>query len=179
MLLSNNIISLRAVEPEDLDMLYLWENDTSMWECGNNMAPFSRKLLSDYIESYDGDIFKSQQLRFMIVLNDTDTAIGMIDLYNFDALNRRAAIGIMIDTSCRNEGYAKMALDILVTYCYEHIGMHQLYAIAAIDNVASIALFESSNFKKCGKLRSWLRKGESFTDAYILQRLLTHDSLKI
>ena len=39
-MLSDNFIRLRALEIEDLDMLYLWENDTSLWHYGNNIAPF-------------------------------------------------------------------------------------------------------------------------------------------
>lgn len=172
-MLSNNSIRLRALEVEDLEMLYLWENDTSLWQYGNNMAPFSRKVLLDYINNYDGDIFRSLQLRFMIVSVATDTPVGMIDLYDFDAINRRAGVGIMVDSAHRNKGYAGEALALLCRYCYSRLGMHQLYAMVAVDNIPSIALFHGCNFKTCGKLRSWQRQGESYTDAYILQRLLT------
>lgn len=177
-MLSNDTIRLRALEPEDLDILYVWENDTSMWGFGNNISPFSHKQLADYIATYDGDIFKALQLRFMIVSSATDTPVGMIDLYDFDAVNRRAAVGIMIDPAMRSQGYGNQALDMLCRYCYERLGLHQLYATVAIDNAPSIALFESCKFKTCGRLRSWQRHGESYTDAYILQRLLTPDSFK-
>jgi len=174
-MLSNHLIKLRAIEAEDLDMLYIWENDTSLWRYGNNIAPFSRKLLLDYIDNYDGDIFKSHQLRFMIVSVDTDTPVGMIDLYDFDPVNRRAGVGIMIDAAQQSRGYARGALSLLCQYCHERIGMHQLYATIAIDNAPSIALFHDCKFKTCGRLRSWQRQGESYVDAYILQRLLTCD----
>ena len=58
-MLSNGTIRLRALEVDDLDMLYLWENDTSSWRDGTNIAPFSRRMLAEYIDTYDGDIFKS------------------------------------------------------------------------------------------------------------------------
>lgn len=177
-MLSNDTIRLRALEPDDLDLLYVWENDTSMWGFGNNIAPFSRKQLAEYIDTYDGDIFKALQLRFMIVSVATDTPLGMIDLYDFDAVNRRAGIGIMVDTAMRSQGYGRQALDMLCRYCYDRLGLHQLYATVAVDNAPSLALFEGCKFKTCGKLRSWQRRGESYVDAYILQRLLTTDSMK-
>lgn len=177
-MLSNNSIRLRALEIEDLDLLYIWENDTSLWRYGNNIAPFSRKLLLEYINTYDGDIFRSQQLRFMIVPAGTDMPVGMIDLYDFDAINRRAGVGIMIDTAHRSQGYAAEALSLLCGYCHERLGMHQLYAMISVDNTPSIALFQSCKFKTCGRLRSWQRQGESYNDAYILQRLLTNDNVK-
>lgn len=177
-MLSNGHIRLRALEAEDLDLLYIWENDTELWRSGSNIAPFSRKLLADYIASYDGDIFKAQQLRLMIVSVDTDTPVGMIDLYDFDAVNRRAAVGIMIDIAQQSRGYAGEALDLLCRYCHERLGMHQLYATVAVDNTASIALFHGCKFNTCGRLRSWQRHGESYTDAYIVQRLLTAGSFR-
>lgn len=176
-MLSNELILLRALEPEDLEFLFIWENDTAMWHYGNNIAPFSHTLLADYIANYDGDIFKSHQLRFMIVPIGSDTPVGMIDLYDFDAINRRAGVGIMIDPAHQSKGYAQAALFVLCRYCYFRLGMHQLYAIMATDNDKSITIFERSKFNTCGKLRSWLRNGEKYTDAYIMQRLLSIDNL--
>ena len=43
--LSDEQIRLRALEPEDLEVLYRWENDSSLWEVGNTLAPFSRYVL--------------------------------------------------------------------------------------------------------------------------------------
>ena len=44
-LLSNDTITLRALEPTDLDMLYQWENDTALWVVSDTIAPYSRKAL--------------------------------------------------------------------------------------------------------------------------------------
>ena len=35
-------IRLRALEPEDLDVLYAIENDTTIWNVGNTNVPYSR-----------------------------------------------------------------------------------------------------------------------------------------
>lgn len=51
MLLSNDRVRLRALEPEDLELLYRWENDPELWEVGNTLAP----LFPLYIEGiYSG-----------------------------------------------------------------------------------------------------------------------------
>lgn len=49
MLLSNDRVRLRALEPEDLELLYRWENDPELWEVGNTLAPYSRYILKEYI----------------------------------------------------------------------------------------------------------------------------------
>ena len=42
---------LRAPEPEDLELLYNWENDTSIWQLSNTLTPFSKFALRKYIEN--------------------------------------------------------------------------------------------------------------------------------
>ena len=44
-LLKNNILQLRAPEPEDLEVLYSWENDTDVWIYGSAMSPYSKYIL--------------------------------------------------------------------------------------------------------------------------------------
>ena len=39
-ILENDEIKLRALEPEDISLLYVWENDTKLWEVGSTIAPF-------------------------------------------------------------------------------------------------------------------------------------------
>lgn len=177
-MLENDVIKLRALEAEDLDTLYRWENDTSLWKYGSTIAPFSRKLLWEYINTYDGDIFTAKQLRFMIILKSKAQPVGVIDICDFDPVNRRAAVGIMIDREFQRRGYGRDALNILSRYCHEKLGMHQLYATVSLDNAASLALFRGCDFKTCGRLQSWLRRGDSYLDVYLLQRLLTGKILK-
>ena len=38
-LLSNDTVTLRALEPTDLDTLYRWENDTALWTVSDTAAP--------------------------------------------------------------------------------------------------------------------------------------------
>lgn len=173
MLLGDGDITLRTLEAEDLDTLYRWENDTSTWSSSSVIAPFSRKQLWEYINSYDGDIFSSRQIRFMIVANDSGSRVGMIDLYDFDPVNRRASVGILVDKDFRQSGYGKQSLAILETYCRDRLGLHQLCVMAECGNKASLALFEGAGFCICGRLRSWLRHGESYVDVFVLQKLFS------
>ena len=83
-MLSDDKIRLRALEPTDLDVLFAWENDASLWAVGSTIAPFSRKQLWDYIENYDNDIFSARQLRFMVEDVENGNAVGMVDLFDFE-----------------------------------------------------------------------------------------------
>ncbi|MBD5267042.1 MAG: GNAT family N-acetyltransferase [Bacteroides sp.] len=169
--LSDDTILLRIPEPYDLDIIYQWENDTTLWNVGCATAPFSRKLIEEYIAEYNPDIYSAKQLRLMIVRKNDNAPIGAIDLYDFDPHNRRAAAGIIIDSRFRHQGYGLRALNLLADYCHSMLGMHQLHAIIPVTNESSIKLFQKAGFKICGRYRSWLRRGASYEDAFSLQKL--------
>lgn len=171
MLLSNNNILLRALEPADLDILYKWENDTSLWSVGTTIAPFSRKQLWDYIENYDNDIYSARQLRLMIVDKPTGTPVGTIDICDFDPANGRMGIGILVDPAHCHCGYGSGALRLVMEYAHSMLNLHQLYAYIPAHNRHSIGLFKKCGFQSSGRLRSWLRQNGTYSDVFIVQHL--------
>ncbi len=48
-MLKNERVRLRAVEPEDLDLMYLIENDDLLWAYGSTTVPYSRYSLKQFI----------------------------------------------------------------------------------------------------------------------------------
>ena len=50
--LTGKQIELRAVEPEDLDALYRWENDSSLWIYGSTVSPLSLIHISEPTRPY-------------------------------------------------------------------------------------------------------------------------------
>ena len=174
-MLTDGIISLRALEPVDVDTLYRWENDPAVWGVGHTIAPYSRKQLWDYVNNYDADIYSSRQLRLMIDLLGTEgtaQTVGTLDLYDFDPANSRCGAGILIAPDFRRRGYGLRALSLAADYCRGRLSLHQLYCIVGEENTASRRLFEKAGYTPCGRLKSWLRSGGSYSDAYICQKFL-------
>ncbi|HUI32783.1 MAG: GNAT family N-acetyltransferase [Dysgonamonadaceae bacterium] len=168
--LENNTLSLRAPEPEDLEVLYKWENDTDIWQYGTAISPYSKFILKQYIADAQTDIFQSKQLRFMIVLQKTNDVVGTIDLYDFDAINSRCGVGIYIDSEHRQKKLATQALSILQNYAFNFLRINQLYALIPRKNKASLRLFQSSGFSKSGILKQWISTQDTFEDAIIVQK---------
>lgn len=170
MLLENEQLKLRALEPEDLEALYKWENDTALWRHGNTLTPYSKLALRDYItEVQQHDIFQAKQLRLMITLKETQEVVGTIDIYDFDFHNNRAGVGILIDEKYRNQGYAQQSLLLIDEYGFDFLYLKQLYAYIAVDNMNSISLFEKAGYEQCGFLNQWTREDSAYKDAYIYQ----------
>ena len=171
-MITDGTIILRAPEPSDIDSMYIWENYPTIWKDGALRAPMSRKTLCDFVNYYNPDPASAGQLRLIIELEATHTPVGCIDLYEYDSVNRRAGTGIVISREFQNLGYAARALRLMCDYCQTDLGLHQLWAIVARANEASLKLYTGCGFLTCGNLRSWIRTGNSYSDALILQRLL-------
>jgi diamine N-acetyltransferase len=171
-ILENKTVSLRAPEPEDLDLLYIWENETSIWQVSGTITPFSRYVLKRYLENAGNDIFQAKQLRMIIQLKKNNRPVGAIDIFDFDAHHRRAGIGILIaDPTDRRHGYAREALETLTAYCFSVLNLHQLYCNIAAGNKASIKLFAEAGFTESGRKKEWLYDGRRFEDELLFQKL--------
>lgn len=170
-MLANKIIALRAPEPEDLDLVFSWENDTALWKYGSTISPFSRYILKEYIASGGGDFYQTRQMRLMIIHKGSDSCIGMIDLFDFDPFHRRAAVGILIDTAWQQQGLATEALRLLDAYSFRFLGIHQLYAHIPVTNEASRKLFEKEGYTTKGILTDWIRVGDQYEDVVLVQKV--------
>lgn len=174
--LRDDLISLRALEPEDVDRLYEWENNEEIWTISHTLAPFSKHTLTRYIQNADKDIYESGQLRMMIDNNDNET-VGAIDLFDFEPYHLRVGIGILIHKKeDRSKGYATAALNLMIRYCFEKLRLHLIYANILSDNEISIRLFEKAGFVITGTKKDWIRDGGGWKDEYLLQ-LLRRDQL--
>ena len=177
MKLTGEQILLRAIEPTDIDALYSWENNTDHWKVSNTQTPFSRHVLTQYIESAHLDIYSTKQLRLIIDETQTDShtsknqkSIGCIDLFDFDPHHLRAGIGILIaDKNDRKKGHATEALRLLIDYCFDFLNLKQVYCNITVDNEPSILLFKKHGFAITGVKRSWIKEGNSFKDELLLQ----------
>lgn len=170
MMLKGSKLFLRALEPEDLDFLYQLENDTSLWEVGNTLQPYSKALLKNYLDNAHRDIFEVNQLRLVICLQEEGTSIGLVDLYDFDPQHDRAGLGIVIaDKKNRGHGYAKEAIELMLNYAFGLLNLHQIYATISEDNIRSIELFEKLGFTKAGVRKDWLKGNGTFKDEYFYQ----------
>lgn len=167
--LSNDIVSLRAVDPEDLDFIYTLENDPSLWHVGNTYAPYSKFTIREYLENAHRDIYEVKQLR-LAICNVQKEIVGVVDLYDFDPLHLRAGVGIAIAQAAnRSKGYASAALSLLIGYAFDHLKLHQLYASIAQNNENSRRLFEKLRFRESGIKTDWIATKHGYVNEHFYQ----------
>lgn len=162
-------VTLRALEPEDIDLLFQVENDLSIWELSNTQTPFSKHILKQYLANAHQDIYEAKQLRLVIENTEASTALGFIDLFDFDPKNRRVGVGVLLLKSAREKGYATDALNTLSNYVFRFLQVHQIYANITTDNSASISLFEKQGFVKIGVKKDWNFSDGKYKDELLYQ----------
>lgn len=164
---------LRALEPEDLDILYQVENNSDEWAVSTANMPYSRQLLREYILNSTGDIYTDKQVRLMVEAKEVErnVTVGIIDLFNFNPEHSRAEVGVYILPEYRGKGYGSRTLQQLVSYATTKLHIHQLYAIIPVSNTVSQQLFYSAGFTTIATLPQWLRTQGGFSDA-IIQHLI-------
>lgn len=161
-------ITLRALEPEDLDFLYRMENDTDLWGVSNTSVPYSRYVLHDYIANATDDIYRDGQVRLIV---ETDgVAVGMVDVFDFNPQHRRAELSIVIDPRYRKRGIATAVVRAMADYACHTLRLHQLYTVVAEYNKASLSLFLRCGYVSNGVMNEWLYDGKRYVDAVVLQK---------
>lgn len=170
--LTGKNIYLRALEKVDLEFLYGLENDTEFWEISGTVVPYSRDVLSLYLEHAHRDIYDVKQLR-LVICNKDHASIGLIDLFDFDPQNHRAGIGIVIkEDSNRNNGVGAEAVHMICNYAVKTLALKQVYANILIDNTNSIFLFKKLGFEQVGIKRNWIYTDGAYKDEILFQKIL-------
>lgn len=156
----------------DAPYLKEWENDVSLWHLSGSLLPFSSKAIADYINSI-ADIFTDKQYRFIIEEKAKAKPVGCIDIFDFDPINSRAGVGILIgNKKDRMMGAGDESLKLLINWAKEVLHLHQLYCNIIEDNKASIALFEKHNFQKIGTKKDWIKSASGFKDEWMYQLII-------
>jgi diamine N-acetyltransferase len=174
--MENEKIRLRQLEPEDLEILYLWENDVNVWNVSNTFSPYSRFVLKQYIENSHRDIFESGELRLIIEDISTNKPVGTVDLFDFNPLHSRAGLGILIyDKSDRRKGFATAALNLLIDYCFKILQLHQIFCTVDENNEKSLKMLLGVGFEIVGTKKEWLKTPTGWHNEILLQKIASQE----
>lgn len=168
--LENDILKLRALEPEDLELLYLWENDPTLWVAGNTRTPYSRFQLKQYLAQSTFDIYENKQLRLMITEKNGNQTVGTVDLFDFDLHHSRLTVGFYVAAEFQGKGFASQSLKLAEKYVFNFLKINQIYAHVAENNLSSRKLFENNDYELSGTLKNWIKTPDGFESILIYQK---------
>ncbi|TMI95270.1 MAG: GNAT family N-acetyltransferase [Bacteroidetes bacterium] len=104
-------------------------------------------------------------------LSDPSTIIGTICLWNFEKENYRSEIGYILHPDHWRKGIMKEAINSVVDYGFDVLGLHSIGASLSPENIASSSVLESAGFVKEAHLKESFYFNGKFTDKAIYSRL--------
>lgn len=155
-------IYLRPMETADIDQLYNWQNDRTLYETlGGPFRFISRAALTEWLQKRSS--YNPDEVNLAICLSESHKYVGNIYLRSFDWIGRKAELtGIFIgDREMRGKGIGREALHLVMQHAFEDLGLVRLWTYILESNIPSRRLFEGAGWKVEGTLQQHaLKKGE-------------------
>lgn len=163
----NYKLRLRALEPEDAEIMYEAETDEAAWRYSDYLAPMSKEMLRDYALTYDADPIRSGQLR--LIIEADGKVAGILDLFEISPRHLRADTGIYLLPEYRGKGLGTIALEQAKAYGRFRLGLHQLTASVGQHNKAARRCYEKAGFESTGTRPEWLRTAEGWENVELFR----------
>jgi len=159
--LSASRLDLRWLTREDAPALLAIFGDDDVMEFWSS-PPLADMLAATALMDEIHRFFAARELfQWGICPRQTNQVIGTCTLLNIDLTHRRAELGIALARSAWGCGYATEALELLIGFAFQTLGLHRLEADIDPENERSLRLFESQGFVREGHLRErWHHLGE-------------------
>jgi diamine N-acetyltransferase len=143
-------IYLRPVSMRDFHIIHEWENNPEFWPVTGTPGPFSEEDIEEFIRT-SGNLFSHHQMRWIICSKRDDQPIGALDVFEYNAIDRTAGMGILIaEKRNRKRGFAHQAISVFCKFAFETLHLNSLHCIVYLDNTSSIKLFEKNKFQAKG-----------------------------
>ena len=158
-------VYLRAMEPADMEVFRQMTNDPETERMlGGWSFPVSEK---EQMQWYEKAIADKRNLRFTVVLQDSQEVIGMVNLVDIDWKNGSAFHGIRLNSKKRN-GYGTDAVMALMKYAFEELRLVRIDTTIVENNVPSQGLYKKCGWIIEGKKKKACYKDGQFRDNYIM-----------
>lgn len=113
-----------------------------------------------------------REFTFGIYDLSTDYLIGHIALYSIKRLPYSSGfVGYAMDEAYVGKGIVTEAVELIIHFAFEEVGLHRVEAYVAPENKASIRVLEKAGFQQEGLLRKLLYINGKWVDHYMYARL--------
>ncbi|TKD68782.1 GNAT family N-acetyltransferase [Pseudalkalibacillus hwajinpoensis] len=153
--LHTNRLTLTALKTDDLDSLFSIFSDplVTYFDGGKVMKTETQAL--HYINAYKDvtSISTTNAIRWGIRSKESMDLIGTVGFQNWNRTSSRAEIGAILSRGFWRDGYGLEAAKAVITYGFDHMRLHKIYAQTIEDNRAAVIRLEQLGFQKEGTFR--------------------------
>ncbi len=160
-------IELRRHARENYRLYGEWYGDPEIWRLTSWAAsPLSPSAVE---RMFDERELSGTDDSFAIHLKGEEEPIGVISLMNISEANDSAELSVILGhPEDRHHGYGAEAIDTIVRYGFEELGLNRV-ALSAFDfNGEAIAAYEKLGFAVEGRYRQAIKRNSGFHDAILM-----------
>lgn len=172
---------LRRMEMSDARDLFDYSRDPQvalhvLWDAQKNISE-SRAYIKCMLRKYRA----GDPASWCIVRRDQGRVVGTIGYMWFQPENNAAEVGYSLARNCWNQGFMTEALQAVLRYSFEEMGINRIEAQHEVGNPASGAVMRKCGMTREGTLRSRLYNKGRYVDVELysilrqeyLQRVLS------
>jgi RimJ/RimL family protein N-acetyltransferase len=160
--LTDGVVTLRAVEPQDLGLLRDWRNQSDV-RCRVREHRLLNMLDQErWLERVTGRDTRD----FMYV---AETAVGIVGFCYWSPRDRTAEVSFIIgDKSARGKGYATRALTLLHDWGFGELDLARAWAECYANNEPGLKTLKRIGYTVEGRMREHVYRNGQRHDAWVL-----------
>lgn len=169
MILTTPRLVLRPWDTEDIDVLPEIANDRRIWINVRDMFPhpYDRSRAEQWVA-----FCQQEEVAHSFAISMGGQAIGGIGVHPFDDVHRKSAeLGYWLGPAYWGQGFATEAVQVIVKYGFELLGLERIQAGVYAWNEASSRVLVKSGFDLEGCMRRHAYKDGKFVDVLLYARL--------
>ena len=157
-LLRTRRLLLRSFKPEDASAVRILAGDKDIASTTSTIPhPYEKELAEAWIAAHDQAFQQGKSVILAITLPEPDRLIGAIGL-EINQEQRRGELGYWVGKPYWNNGYCTEAVQAMLKYGFEVLGLDRIYAFHFTRNPASGKVMQKVNMKREGLMRQHLLK---------------------
>ncbi len=142
-----SVIKLVAPTKGDWQLVkVIWEDPETMEDVGGIQPLSEKRYYQWYQKMFVLD--KDKNKYFLILHEDTNQCIGEVSFHKYDKEEKKARLNIKIKSNCRNYGFGKQALDLLLHYYFNEFNGVIMEDIIDIKNQNGYRMLKKYGFKE-------------------------------
>lgn len=180
--LTNNVVSLesdrlyiRNLTPDDAEELldYYKRNEKHLkqFEPSRDLDFYTLEVQKSILTDSYSQLIKGTCFDLGIFIDDN--LVGKVKISNIVyGVFKNAFIGYSIDESYQGKGYMNEAVNLVLEFAQDELGLHRIEASVLVENTKSISVLDKCGFKQIGLNERYLFINNKWRDHYTYYRLL-------
>jgi RimJ/RimL family protein N-acetyltransferase len=160
-MLRGGVVTLRAVEREDVEVLHGIDAAYETWP-EINYTPYAPRSLDEVLKAFDGEdesAYRGTDTFVPFAVEVAGELVGTCCFWGIDPHNRRAHLGIGLAEAHRGRGIGTDTCRVLLHHGFVDRGLHRVQLEVLATNAAAIRSYEKAGFREDGRMResAWVR----------------------